>query len=281
MPYSISRNTGWKLGVHPPLAVMRYGLTNPPINMTRHGLTPVYIIMLRNPFDRFMSEVMQWMSRPGQTVDWSIVNEARGKKFLYRGIDPQSLSDGTTPADMEKNIKLYAGLPGHFIFHNRQIKTVGGTVYDFDMYFDPQEDLGSRWRPKKADYIGKVAERAYHVISRNKDVLFGVQHRFAELICLLEVLYGRLYRFAWEPDVHSHNAAKKYEGPTSRTNANAYSEVYSIWVKNNAADEHFYSAAEKLFQVQFDAGLSVLKKRIEEEGTGTLKRTPHCKAFLS
>jgi hypothetical protein len=281
MSYSISRSTGWRLGVHSPYSVIRYALTMPKFNITQYNFNPVYVVMLRSPYDRFISEATRWVDKPGVAVDWSIVNVKNGTKVFYSGISSTALDFGNTTAAMQKNVKLYASLPAHFIFHNRQSKMIGGAAQDFNMYFDPQIHLGSRWRGRGDVGIDRVQERAYRALSAHSNVLFGLQERFAEFICILEIVYGRMYHFDWKPEVHSHNKKKAFTKKAGQGgNSRIYDETHDIWLKNNAADVKLYFAAEMLFEVQFKVALDLLRNRVKRDGEGVLRTTPHCQGFI-
>jgi hypothetical protein len=281
MSYTISRSTGWRLGVHSPYSVMRYALTLPKFNITQYNFVPVYIVMLRSPYDRFVSEATRWVDRPGQAVDWSIVNTKNGTKTYFSGMLSTALDQGNTTAAVQNNLKLYASLPASFIFHNRQSKMIGGEPQDFNMYFDPEIHLGSRWRPRRGARIDRVQEKAYRALSTHNNVLFGLQERFAEFICILEIVYGRMYRFNWEPEVHSHNKKKTF-APSAGPSANKriYDETHEIWLKKNEADVKLYFAAEMLFEVQFQAALELLRSKVKRDGEGILRTAPHCKSFI-
>lgn len=287
LPYSISRNTGWRLGVHTPYANMKYALGKPPYEISESNISAAYIIMLRSPYERFISEATHWVGKPGQAVDWSIVNDRNGTRVYYKGVQPSQLLQGNTPADIASNTRLYASLPPHFVFHNRQVKTIGGSIYDFDMLFDPTKQLGSRWRNRKGGSLNKVVERAQNVLRAVPDVLFGLQERFGEFICILEIIYGRLYRFHWDATTHSHSRKKHkvpYEGPTLQASGAedpyADDQIYRIWARSNSADEKFYFYAERLFNVEFEVALEVLRERMKG-APQALKFAPHCRPFLN
>lgn len=284
--YTISRNTGWKLGVHSPLSVMRWVLTRTQYDIRPYGVNATYIVMLRDPFDRFISEAINWVGPKGQAVDWSVKIKKDEVVRYYKGINLTHIQDTRLTNDTQQMdyISQYASLPMNFIFHNRQTKMVGGSVHDFNMNFDSQVSLGSRWVPHnigRSNYISKVFSRAQRVLTEDTDVLLLLQERFAESICILEILYGHMYQFKWEASKHSHNATRGFDiTNTSYIVKDPYKSVHSIWSKRNEMDIKLYSAATQWFTVQFDEALGVLKKKMNRKGF-KMSHYPHCEDFIS
>ena len=304
--YTLSRSTGWKLGVHPSYAAMRYVLTHSPNSFAKYGVIPVYIVMLRNPFERFISESLHWVKNTGQAIDWSIVNERNGKRYYLSGVNGTEFETARTHTDHSNTtthslpayVMTYASLPSYLILHDRHAKMIGGSEYDYNAHFDPKHDLGSRWKPRKGLTSSKLLNYARTALESHRDLLFGLHERFAEFMCVLEVVYGHLYRFAWDPAVHSHNTRKPYTGSSSSSNNNSsvsssntgtsvstdasvvYSDVYRVWARSNQADEKLYTEAQRIFEVEFQSALGILRKRKETTGNSVLKTTPHCVPFL-
>ena len=121
----------------------------------------------------------------------------------------------------------------------------------------------------------------------------GLQERFAETICILEILYGHLYPFHWQPHIHTHNKDNKNFSISTLSNISStttneyyqnrniqeYPDIYEIWLKKNKADIELYKYAMKVFDKQFQSALCLLKS------TTTISRKrksqiPHCLAFL-
>lgn len=319
VPYSISRSSGWKIGVHSPYAFMKHVLNQSPQweGLAKNDITPVFVILLRSPFERFISEIEKWGGDRGQAVDWSIVHRnSEGEARFYRGANESFLRGGsagglntsvtvTAAEDFRTRLRLYAALSPDLIYHNRQVKMIGGTVSQFDMNFDPKAKLGSRWRPhpghsghKKKhpkDNSGgegndhqvrdkrslvKELERAYKVLGQQPDVLIGLEERFAETICTLEVVYGHLYRFHWNPTVNSHDTEQKIDlAERLQSKSEVYPELYEVWKQHNGPEEALYATANRLFEVQFQQALQVLRNRTVA-GTAQPQRTPHCTRFL-
>ena len=79
--YSVSRATGWSAGMHPPLAKLFDEFSQSEV--ARHGLLPTYIVMLREPFARFISEGLRWANKYQMTLDWSIHYKAKVRLFHH------------------------------------------------------------------------------------------------------------------------------------------------------------------------------------------------------
>ena len=73
--YSVSRATGWTFGMHAPFANLFDGLNQ--AQLAQNGLIPLYIVMLREPFARFVSEARTWVGRYQVAFDWSIYYKAK------------------------------------------------------------------------------------------------------------------------------------------------------------------------------------------------------------
>jgi hypothetical protein len=259
-----------------------------------NGIVPIFIVMLRSPFERFVSEISRWGGNRGQAADWSIVNKpanSNGSVVYYRGANDSFLraagQQNETDDQLRARLLLYASLPEHFIFHNRQVKMIGGMYPSFDMTFEPSRQVGSRWREKRATNTTLILQRALYSISAQPSVILGIDERFAETVCLLEILYGHLYRFKWDPTVHSHDRDNSIDlHQRLQKKADMYPEVYSAWRVHNAAEEELYAAAVGIFDAQFQAALAVLASRSAGAGAGVnstqpVMRVPHCRQFTT
>lgn len=141
--YTMSRLTGWKFGVHSPLAYMKYFLTDKrqeSFNFIKKGLFPVFVIMVREPFDRFISECINWVGTKEKAVDWNlkIINPHKGTIKYLAGLNRSSITTSSTGNKMRDYLLEYAQLPSDFIIQNRQTKMIGGHIYDFNMRFNPE-----------------------------------------------------------------------------------------------------------------------------------------------
>lgn len=284
--YTISRSTGWKLGVHSPLSVMRWVLTRAQYDIRPYGVNATYIVMLRDPFDRFISEAINWVGPKGQAVDWSVKVKKGEEVQYFKGVNLSHIDDAAVTNEILqlKYITQYASLPMSFICHNRQTKMIGGSVYDFNMNFDPKVTLGSRWAPNnmgKSNYISKVFSRAQRILTEDTDVLLLLQERFVESICTLEILYGHLYKFNWEARKHSHNATRGFDiTNTSYIIKDPYKSVHSVWSKRNEMDIKLYSASTNWFEAQFQAALAVLRNKMAKKSF-KMSHYPHCLDFIT
>jgi hypothetical protein len=292
--YSISRATGWKIGVHSPYSFMRSMLLHSSQwkGLSENGIVPIYVIMLRSPFERFVSEIEKWGGDIGQAVDWSITNkDAVGTVKFYPGANESFLfhssrgTNVTTEEELRIRLRLYASLRPGLIFHDRQVKMIGGPATSFDMHFHSERNLGSRWKPHKGTHAANMVvalDRAHSVLGVHKDVILGLEERFAETICTLEVIYGHLYRFHWDPSVHSHDRDVQIDlTKRLQRKAEVYPEVYEMWRQRNQADEALYASALTIFDLQFKEVLAVLRKRPVDVQVGKQRgRTRHCKPFL-
>jgi hypothetical protein len=278
--YSVSRSTGWLYGVHSPYPVLRFYLEVSKMQVTTIGLHPMYIIMLRLPYERFLSESKNWVGSKGQTVDWSI--KAKGKMLpnIRLKRDAADRSNSSYPP----YVTGYAGLPSDFIIHNRQAKMIGGLPHDFNMFFDPNTTIGSRWRGAhfpKASTPAQYLQRAYNILGSEERVLLLLQERFGESICTLEILYGHLYKFNWLESVHSHNKKHAFQIDASAVqNSTEDKEIYSKWLKSNKEDLKLYEVSEKLFDLQFAAALALLNTR-DLKARNVKSNVPHCLKFIT
>ena len=207
-PYSICRSTGWRAGVHPPYSVMKRYMPHPQLlgNFSKEQITPVYIIMLRSPFERFISEIKKWGGNEGQAVDWSIVNYKDNGTSYFNGANSSFLNSNRDEPDsnFRQRLRLYASLAPELMYHNRHVKMIGGEVSNFNMKFVNSQQLGTRWKTQQPEDMNRILFRAQRILSKERSIVIGLEERFTETLCTLEVLYGDLYRFRWDPGSNTH-----------------------------------------------------------------------------
>ncbi|KAJ1432770.1 hypothetical protein B484DRAFT_447618 [Ochromonadaceae sp. CCMP2298] len=286
--YSVSRATGWLFGVHLPYAVMRSAVTSRNVDLPGHGLTPVYAVMLREPFERFVSECRVWVDQKHmRALDWALTADKPGlvyhpavhivDKLLLRQHAANASESERRGPQLTDYMMEYAQLPPSFIIQNRQAKMVGGEVQDFDMSFDSSKDFGSRWRPRNSNAnSASYYQRALQTLREEPTVLLGLHERFAEYICLLEVLFGDQHGFKWDEGRNSHSG-EAFNLTVETSARQLYPEVYSEWARRNQEDIKLYRMAGQLFERQFRAALRLLRQEVE---SGGLASVPHCQAFL-
>ncbi len=295
--YTINRATGWKCGVHPPLSVMEYLLEDDQssISITKKGFHPVYIIMLREPFDRFISESLKWTDLRGHAVDWSMT--VHKTPTPNKKLKKDNLSSISFPPNVEILMQYAKQDDEKFILPNRQVKMIGGVMGNFDMTFKlSKRKNGSRWISSMNSTTESLL-RAKLILANRKDVIFGIYEQFEEFLCMLELLFGEKFSFKWYPDVHSHNQVglslilkKKNEinvvSPFNSSmlkpqqdynNYRNYQPLANIWMKHNHEDIELHLYAVDLFQHQFQLLIDFVKEDIERYHPAHF---PHCRGFI-
>lgn len=100
-PSSVSRVSGWRFGVHPSFAKLHLALRNGTnTRLGERGIVPVFLVPLREPFARFVSEAAHEVRRNEVGVDWSIFGESlcmteNRSNRICSGKDAYSLSRHT------------------------------------------------------------------------------------------------------------------------------------------------------------------------------------------
>jgi len=280
-PMTVNRLAGgrWVCGIHPPLDVMqaclRKRLDPKPSDMTNAAavaefdsqqLRPMYIVMLREPWARFLSEIKQ-------------AKEPKNKKGsnIFTGIADWQCA---LPKARTK-ISGLTRIPDRYIAQNRHLKMIGGVRSDFEMREQAgvQEKKGNftRWSGQNTDAYRRVLlSTALRRLAQEPSILIGISEKFTEAICSLEVLYGHLYEFTWQEEQHSHNKRRDYNSTVSMT---ATAEDYEQWSSINKFDLALYEAATALFEIQFNATLVLMRERLRA-GELTEKQVPHCLRFI-
>lgn len=294
--YTVNRATGWIIGAHPPLAGLKYSFGDAPDSLRKNGIFPTFVIMLRDPYPRFVSEILRWTSR-GRTCDWSVRKTLPNGEEKFHPSIIKNFSEKSDEALFE-----YCQLSKHLILHNRQTKMIGGKLADFNFHFDPVNDFGSRWNPKTRKKSSKpmqeAFERAKKVLVYDKESLIGLHERFEDSLCMLEILYGSLYKFNWDPDHHSHDKNKHIDKNNSMNLVNQLTginngnnpvsvnrTVYEEWFKKNKYDVDLYDFSKKVFEIQFQTAIDYMKMKMGNANTTvslskTKKRLPHCRVLL-
>lgn len=283
-PCTFSRVTGWPCGIaHAPLALLRIlPYCTGQYTIEQRG-KPVYIIMLRDPWKRFVSEWRTWGGYRLSTLDWSAVSLPPNKNLSFPYWNhSQIILHPAIPKmpSMRASLEDMIALPESFILHNRYIKMIGGESSDFFFNFS-RETIGSRWvgRGDKAE-TDRIYARALFHLQRSPNVLPLLQDRFQESLCILEVVLGSQQRFDWEDKRHAHGAAY-----TITDSLHTPSPRYADWALKNAADLKLYNDTQIIFEVQLGRALLFLRDRIRaaKGGKGASRllavEAPHCESL--
>lgn len=268
-PYSVSRLTGWPCGVHPPLAVFQNCLGDKPsarYNLPKHGFFPVYLVVVREPFDRFVSETFYFhkFSAP----DWKA-------RFDYPP-EPKSKQE------QQQLLLAYANIPANYILHNRQVKMIGGEYRKFIMEtFTDSKRLGSRWKPMSQNnsFDQSLLNDALEAVTNNPHVLLGLAESIPETVCVLEVLYGENYDFDYKTNVIYHGGSETVLQANEEHDSWRDTDVYTTWEAKNREDIEFYERAKVLFEEIFRKALQMLKQK-HWRHKKISNVAPHCSTFL-
>lgn len=235
----------------------------------------MYIIPLREPFSRFISEAINQADVRGVGVDWSLY--AVRKNLYYKDFETIHNSN-----KIVKIVNYYARLPMQFTIHNRHSKMIGGQFSEFNYGFDGQKEIGTTWLPNDTkESITKVMENAYQILSYHSSVIIGSHAKFAEMICTIEIVFGHIYKFKWNPLRHSHTVNGKYKRNEERERVDRFrsemhSELLGNWTERNEADIELYARSVQLFDVQFAVALDILRNH----RTHSMANYPHCIPFI-
>lgn len=305
MVYSINRATGWRFGVHLPYIVMKQSMDK----IQNFGYYPLAILMIRDPFDRYVSEILKWTDHKEKALDWSVDFSKLELKFEHF-FQQNRLKDNNSQL-----LFMFANLSNDdFILPNRQIKMIGGQSKYFHMDYDPDQTYGSRWQvdsnTESKDYLDQTLLRAWEVIIEEDGVLLGIHEQFEEFLCVLEIIFGAKYQFLWNNQVHTHEplpkiskrtgrhkngTIKKLPNVIERSHYEEYDHLFNlreIWEANNQHDTAFYEQAKAYFNLQFQFYLQQLRTQFgihQEETTSSLHadtvkkikyQHPHCISFL-
>ena len=305
-PCTYSRVTGWPCGVaHAPLALLRM-LPHCTVDHTieQRG-KPLFVVMLRDPWQRFQSEWKSWGGYRLNTLDWSAVSLPRDDTLFpfFNNSQVTFHPQVARPRGERATLEDLVGLPADFMLHNRYTKMIGGDRKEFNFTFN-RTNYGSRWLGSPAlssivmESDGDVAypgtmriqhDRALQNLQRAPNVLPLLQERFGESLCVLEVILGSLQKFSWEEKNHSHGATRgAYEAPARSGVAKSSKmppvphHVYQQWVSKNTDDLLLFNHTKKIFDVQLRSALHHLYGQVTAAGSGqdalreARQHQPHC-----
>lgn len=158
--YSYSRLNGWIFGLHAPYGVIADKIIKKKYH-EKH-ITPVSIILLREPFDRFISECIHLVKRNECFRDWSaVLHCTHPKRLSYRA-----------KKSITSFVYDYALYNMSLLLHNRQTKMIGGLNSDFNMKFVFRFEVGSRWlRNDSAASIVDTRIRAENLLLYSPNVV--------------------------------------------------------------------------------------------------------------
>jgi hypothetical protein len=266
--YSVSRLTGWQCKGHAPLAVMRNMPCNGKFTLLDKKLYPVYVTMFREPFDRFISEALHWC-KYGTCSDWSI--DWTVTKYDTKMV--KNCDGNMNNASDDCRVIRHIRLPDKYMIHNRQVKFIGGKYDQFDMNFDGDKDIGTRWKGSDVSF-SHTYDRAVDIITRDEHMLILLAEEFKKSLCILSIIYGQKYQFNWHQSKHSHTSGKKYDSKTEISSYRKYlhTGIYEEWYRKNKADVKFYTFIKSRFYAQFEAAIRLYKEN--------KRKNLRCKDFL-
>jgi hypothetical protein len=302
-PCTFSRVTGWPCGVaHAPLALLRLLPHCTPDHTIEQRGRPLFVVMLRNPWDRFVSEWKSWGGYRLNTLDWSAVAlPSENTSFPFYN-NTRVRFHPAVPRRERATLEDLVALPAEFMLHNRCTKMIGGERREFNFNFS-RANIGSRWIGLTSSHYnngsihfaaaasaGAVAypgtmrlqhDKALQNFQRATNVLPLVQERFGESLCVLEVILGSLQKFSWEEKNHSHGATiGAYVGSRKKTKLAVSSSTFSTWAAKNTDDLLLYNHTLKIFDVQLRSALRFLQSRVVSRGDIALRQIneqqPHC-----
>lgn len=286
-PCTISRVTGWPCGVaHAPLALLRLAPYCTGEKTIEQRGRPLFIIMLRDPFERFVSEWKRWGGYRLNTLDWSAVNLPNINLTFpfFSHTNVTFIEAMARPTGERATLADLIALPRHFMLHNRYTKMMGGVDEDFDFNFT-RVSAGSRWRSNVTDvtadvltngYMREHRDRALQNIQKAINVLPLLQERFEESLCVLEVILGSLQQFEWAAKNHSHGTGKYHQ---SKEDATVSPSLYKQWAEKNADDLLLYNYTVSVFDVQIRRAIRFLEEQVRAKTvrlTSVQRHQPHC-----
>jgi len=287
-PCTLSRVTGWPCGfAHAPLALLRLAPYCTGQHTVEQRGRPLFVVMLRDPWKRFVSEWSGWGGYRLNTLDWSAVSLADPNiSFPFFNSSLVTFRRDVARPKMERaTLEELVALPGDLMLHNRYTKMIGGGIDDFNFNFS-RSVAGSRWASPwdSSNDLEMQRARALHLLQRSVNVLPLLQEKFAESLCILEVLMGSLQRFDWTDKKHSHGRDYKYSSSLQGSNLNKVvpDSVFRDWELKNAQDLQLYNDTVFIFQVQLQRALHFLREGIHSglwKHETVAKHQPHCAAL--
>ena len=281
-PCTMSRVTGWPCGfAHAPLALLRLAPYCTGQHTVEQRGRPLFVVMLRDPWKRFVSEWRGWGGYRLNTLDWSAVSlvDPNISFPFFNSSLVTFRHDVARPKAERASLGELVALPGDLMLHNRFTKMIGGGMDDFNFNFS-RASAGSRWANRSNDLEIQRA-RALHLFQRSVNVLPIIQERFAESLCILEVLMGSLQRFDWTDKKHSHGFDYKYSSSSSQgtLEKGVPDSVFREWELKNAQDLQLYNETLLIFEVQLQRALHFLREGLHSglwKPETVRKHQPHC-----
>ena len=138
-PCTLSRVTGWPCGfAHAPLALLRLAPYCTGQHTVEQRGRPLFVVMLRDPWKRFVSEWSGWGGYRLNTLDWSAVSLADPNiSFPFFNSSLVTFRRDVARPKMERaTLEELVALPGDLMLHNRYTKMIGGGIDDFN--FNPR-----------------------------------------------------------------------------------------------------------------------------------------------
>ena len=144
------------------------------------------------------------------------------------------------------------------------------------MKFTKTDSLGSRWLPN-GSAPGVLLARSLTIIQTSTNVITLIHERFEESLCVLEYLYGDLYKFQWDPNSNSHNFKQKFNSTVAKISSTEYKthKSYREWESKNREDIKLYDQAVAVFE----SYMRVIRANLKAQ-TYIKEKMPHCTKYI-
>lgn len=264
---------GWQCGVHSPLSIMNTCSTIKKMKSEKYQI--VYIIMLRSPFERFISETLYWNEY--NAPDWGGINISNELNNKNKNHPQQDMKNETQLIDN------YLNLPSNIMIHNRMIKMIGGSTNDYDMNWKPKLNvITSRWKGyNTSSYYQYLYQSIITYFQSNELYLLGLEEKFNETLCILEFIYGNSLQFHWNSNQNSHKTTINYNYTSYKYNQYSMNHLlYQKWLEKNNEDYLLYQQSIEIFQIQFEIVLNIINNTRLLYDNERKKQIPHCLSFL-